>query len=157
MSYKPFRPNQMELMSAILAELKRQKPEYNPDVPVMNKAIEAANLMCNECSRERVYADKPMTPEEWLISDDVGVSSKYMLSVLIGRAFSDDGPTPRDAADLGRCIRMVTSCALENKIEALFEAGPKWTTIAEHWHELVELYNQEKYESIYDFLKKLDD
>jgi len=151
--YKPFKPSQPSLVSAIFSELSEQCPNSAADVALMNKVIEAANMICAECERERVYADKPMTPTEWLESDDVGASSKYMLCVLAEIGFpAHAGPTPRDAADLGRCIRMLKSCGLEGQVKKIAEASSEWKRIAENWPALVTWYDENQSHRIYDFL-----
>jgi hypothetical protein len=113
-------------------------------VALFNKIVEAANSIVAECKRERVYATSKMTPSEWLSSDDVGLSSEYMITVLaeLGSP-APDGYSPRDADDLGRCIRMVESCNLESEIPRLFDMGKQWKRIAENWQYLKSLYKLE--------------
>ena len=61
----------MALVSAISNELTTQQPSLPFDTVLYNKIIEAANLIVDECRRERIYATSSMTPEEWLESDEV--------------------------------------------------------------------------------------
>lgn len=158
MDFQTYRPDQLSLVTAITSELSIQNPELKMDSSLLNKIIEAANMVCDECARERIYADKPMTPEEWLNSDDVGQSSKYMLTVLANLGVPiPDGPTPRDADDLGRCIRMVKACGLSDQIGKMKEMGDKWARIANWWDQLTEWYDDEKWETIYGYLTRLDD
>lgn len=153
--YTTFRPSQPSLVSAIMTELAEQNPDSGMDAALMNKVIEAANLVVDECSRERVYATSPMTPQEWLKCDDVGMSSKYMLTVLAGLGFAaDEGDRPYDASDLGRCIRMVKACGLEQKVGNMSGRGECWTRIADNWDMLVEWYEKEQGEEIYNFLNQ---
>ncbi|EOA9037777.1 hypothetical protein ACIMS2_005234 [Vibrio harveyi] len=153
--YTAFRPSQPSLVSAIMTELAEQNPDLGMDAALMNKVIEAANLVVDECSRDRVYATSPMTPQEWLKSDDVGLSSKYMLTVLADLGFpADDGDRPHDACDLGRCIRMVRACGFEDKVEKMRGRGKCWTRIAENWEMLVQWYDAQKGEDIYNFLNQ---
>ena len=144
----------MALVSAISNELTTQQPSLPFDTVLYNKIIEAANLIVDECRRERIYATSSMTPEEWLESDDVGLSSRYMITVLakLGTPLPD-GDAPRDADDLGRCIRMVEACNLESEVPRMSEMGKKWKLIAENWCELKTLYKTDKLEEIYKFLQ----
>lgn len=151
--YQTFRPSQPGLVAAIMTVLGEESPHGGADVALMNKVIEAANMICDECARERVYADKPMTPQEWLASDDTGQSSKYMLSVLAGIGFPEDkGPTPRDASDFGRCLRMVRVCGFENDVSKMREHGDAWQRIADNWAQLVSWYDADNGRDIYHFL-----
>lgn len=153
MPFKPFNVDQIALVSAISAELSSQNPELPFEVALFNKIVEAANSIVAECKRERVYATSKMTPSEWLSSDDVGLSSEYMITVLaeLGSP-APDGYSPRDADDLGRCIRMVESCNLESEIPRLLDMGKQWKRIAENWAHLKSLYKNSEFEEIYNFL-----
>ena len=99
-----------------------------------------------------ISASSKMTPAEWLASDDVGISSRYMLTVLTGSNFEPNGPVPSDADDLGRCIRMVQACQLSDEIPRLYAMGNQWRQIAENWEMLCKQYHENKAESIYTFL-----
>lgn len=156
MEFKTFDVNQFALVHAISNELSNQNPNLKFEAGLYNKIIEAANIIVAECKRERTYATAGMTPEEWLKSDDVGLSSRYMISVLANLGYPvPDGDIPHDAADLGRCIRMVEACNLEAEIPRMLEMGDKWKRIAENWKALKSMYKSEKHEEIYKFLQKL--
>ncbi|BDU35521.1 hypothetical protein TUMSATVNIG1_61300 (plasmid) [Vibrio nigripulchritudo] len=143
------------MFSAIVEEIDKQSPGCDVDPRLLNTVLEATKLICSEWDRERSYADKPMTPQEWMNCDDVGASSKYMLTVISGLGVpGDEGPIPRDADDLGRCIRMVIACSLEDKVLSMKGRGEKWTRIALNWEELVAWYDSEKWEEIYKYLNK---
>ena len=154
MSFKTFNVNQIALISAISNELTNQNPELPFETSLYNKIIEATNIIIEECNRERVYSKSGMKPDEWLNSDDIGLSSKYMLTVLANIGYpSPNGDTPSDADDLGRCIRMVEACDLESEMHLLLDMGESWKIIAENWDELKSLYKNEKFEEIYTFLQ----
>lgn len=153
MKFKTFRVDQLALISAITTELERQKPNLQFEVALFNKLTEAANIIVDECCRERTYSTSGMTPSEWLISDDVGSSSRYMITVLANLGVPmPDGTTPVDAGDLGRCIRMVDACNLEAEIPRLFDMGDSWKRIATNWDKLKALYEADKWSEIYSFL-----
>lgn len=158
MSMQAFEVDQMALVSAISKELARQKPNLPFESSLYNKVVEAANLIAAECSRERVYSTAGMTPQEWLASDDVGTSSRYMITVLASLGFPmPDGATPSDGDDLGRCIRMVDACGLESEIYRLEEMGDDWCRIARNWSSLKEWYADSDYQAIYQFLNERPD
>ncbi|MBW8191365.1 hypothetical protein K0504_09975 [Neiella marina] len=153
MTFQTFQPDQIALVSAIVQELSRQQPDLPAEAALMNKVIEAANMICDECARERIYANKAMTPAEWLASDDVGESSRYMLACLANIGCPpDNGPRPLAASDLGRCIRMLRACDLENKIELMRDRGKRWSELVEHWKPLVRAYDEEDYEKVSELL-----
>lgn len=157
MTFNTFKVDQIALVAAMSNELTNQNPKLPFESALYNKIIEAANMIVDECNRERVYSTSGMTPSEWLSSDDVGLSSRYMITVLanIGHPMAD-GDTPSDADDLGRCIRMVEACTLEAEIPRLFEMGDNWKRIAENWEKLKVLYDTEQFKEIYSFLKHQD-
>ena len=153
MSFKTSNVDQIALMTAITKELTRQRSTSDVDTALYNKIIEASRLIADECQRERTYATPEMTPQQWLESDDVGMSSRYMITVLANLGFPmPDGDIPLDADDLGRCIRMVEACNLKSEIPRLFEMGDSWKRIAENWDKLNDLYKKDNYEEIYNFL-----
>ena len=155
MSMQAFDVDQMALVTAISKELSRQKPNLPFESSLYNKVIEAANLIAAECRRERIQSTAGMTPQEWLASDDVGESSRYMITVLASLGLPmPDGATPSDGDDLGRCIRMVDACGLESEIHRLESMGDDWCRIAKNWASLKEWYADSDYQAIYTFLNK---
>jgi hypothetical protein len=67
---------------------------------------------------------------EWLTGRDTGVSSKYMASVAIsGKVTKSDwlDPTPSDAPDLGRCVRLIEKApTVRNCFPILRQASSVW-------------------------------
>lgn len=154
MGFKTFKVDQISLVNAISSELTNQNPDLPFEPALFNKIIEAANMIIDECKRERNYSKSGMTPAEWLNSDDVGMSSRYMITVLANLGHPlPDGEIPHDADDLGRCIRMVDACSLESEIPRLLEMGDDWKRIAENWNSLKSLYENQKFKEIYKFLQ----
>lgn len=86
---------------------------------------------------------------DWLVGYRAGVSSKYMAACAIAgkviEATRDDSH-PWDAADLGRCIRLVEKCpAVREAFPVLRQASSVWAAHVDHWDELVALYKQGNY------------
>jgi hypothetical protein len=158
MTFKSFQLDQIALVNAISNEINSQNPDLPFESSLYNKIIEAANIVVDECKRERVYATSTMKPRKWLESDDVGESSRYMLTVLACLGYPmPDGAIPHDADDLGRCIRMVNVCELEAEIPRLYEMGSSWKHIAKNWSELKSLYEDSDYNAIYNFLNESEE
>ncbi|MEZ8292414.1 hypothetical protein AB6D11_01025 [Vibrio splendidus] len=146
--------SQIQLISAITKEMKSQNPDINIDLPMYNVILSAANLVCDESARERVYATMPMTRQEWLESDDTGLSSKFLCGVITGPEglLHSDGPLPCDFADLGRCVRMVRALGGHEYLHRLSQCEPGWVRIGEHWSIIEAWYDERKAEAVYDFL-----
>jgi hypothetical protein len=156
--HNPISIDQMSLVNTIIQELSRQCPEMPFCPSIYNTVINAANLVVEECAREPVKVREGMSISEWFECDDTGTSSKYMAYVIDGgakrlpvQAYS----YPRDAADFGRCLRMVRALGFEEKIQLMRTTGHEWREIASHWDELVDHYDNENREDIYSFLSGL--
>lgn len=89
-----------------------------------------------------------MTPTEWLLSGDTGVSSKTIFLVMtgsfgaIGREwYSHD--TPSDPDDFGRCYRLLKH--FPEWRERLSEVAlhfPKWGPMVAAWDDLTAMYER---------------
>lgn len=104
------------------------------DCAAWEKAIEADLL-------ERGF------PEEtrWWMGTDVGLSSAALFSTLASHStiqaeHYSRGAHPRDAADFGRCLRLVERFGWRPRLsEAARKLPPPWSTIIAHWDELCAL------------------
>lgn len=87
---------------------------------------------------------------EWLIGPNTGRSSLYMAAVAIaGRVLQSPwgDSTPRDAPDLGRCIRLVERIpGVRAFFPVLREASPVWRAYVDAWDELATLWRDGDYE-----------
>lgn len=90
---------------------------------------------------------------EWLIGPDTGTSSMFMAATVIaalgGRVIADpmSGHAPRDASDLGRCIRLVERIpGVRSFFPVLREASPVWRAYVDAWDELATLWRDGDYE-----------
>lgn len=87
-----------------------------------------------------------MTPIEWLLSGDTGISSKTILSVMTGSAMS--GPfrpdIPYDPSDFGRCYRLLQKFPeWRERLPEVAATYPIWGPMVAAWDELTKLYEQE--------------
>jgi hypothetical protein len=82
----------------------------------------------------------------WIVGDDTGSSSKYMLATALAGIAppAKFGPSwPRDAADLGRCLRLIERApSVASALPVLAECSPKWKALAEGWGELTKLFSE---------------
>lgn len=144
---KPYRIDQVALVSAISKELGRQ----HPGLPVDNRyntIIKAANGIVAEYDREPVMATSGMGLEAWLNSDDTGASSLFMAYALCNNRhlmwYGRKAPSnnyPRDVDDLGRCIRLSEAVPeFGERIAKMAYHGPHWAAVANNWAEWVTMY-----------------
>ncbi|OQK43826.1 gp42 [Vibrio vulnificus] len=153
--HDPISIDQMSLVHAINRELSRQCPDIPFCPSIYNAAIKAANLVVEECAREPVKTREGMSISEWFECDDTGLSSRYMAYVIDGGATRlpmQGYEYPRDAGDFGRCVRMVRALGFEKKVFLMLTTGHEWREIANHWDELVSLYDGEQWEKLHGLL-----
>jgi hypothetical protein len=103
-----------------------------------------------------------MTLDEWIISDDTGISSKTIWAALKGVKIDNVKSTrfdyPYDNADFGRCYRLVKNCGVTK--EQLLEVKEvfKWLTpLIDAWDELSKLWEKKDEASIKLLYKKLSE
>lgn len=84
-----------------------------------------------------------MTPIDWMMSGDTGISSETILSVLTGNRAPQWTDTPRDPADFGRCYRLLANFpGWRERMPEVAAKYPKWGPMAAAWDELTRLYER---------------
>lgn len=145
--------NQITLVTDIMAALSRQVPGLPAEPRLMNCVISAANSICEEFAKPIVKASAGMGLADWLASDDVGMSSKFMASVLTGQ-FKAEFAVPHDPDDLCRCIRMVKAMPeLEGLIHLMCDHGTMWSAVANNWERWSAMDEAEQWDTLYDEMK----
>lgn len=145
--------SQPGLISAILGYFDRCKLDLNERQ--LNAVIRAATDIFNEMYMPNRPATAGMGLHAWLSSDDTGVSSRYMASVLaeaagmgyVPRSHADRDPYPYDPADFGRCVRLLDAVPdLRGHMSALADDtahGPVWNAVAAEWDTLEAWYRED--------------
>jgi hypothetical protein len=87
-----------------------------------------------------------MTPNEWLLSEDTGISSRTIFAVMtgskIGGSFGPD--VPHDPSDFGRCYRLLALFPeWRERLTEVAEQFPMWRPMVDAWGELTDLYEEE--------------
>lgn len=84
-----------------------------------------------------------MTPIDWLLGGDTGVSSKTICAVMTGSKMK--GPdVPHDPSDFGRCHRLlILFPEWRARLHEMAEQFPMWGPMVEAWDELTALYEKE--------------
>jgi hypothetical protein len=103
-----------------------------------------------------------MTPIEWLLSGDTGVSSKTICAVMTGSKMKMDfGPDiPHDGGDFGRCYRLLQHFPeWRVRLHEMADKYPMWGPMVEVWDELSALYEKErdtkKQHGLYERMREL--
>lgn len=84
-----------------------------------------------------------MTPLEWLMSGDTGISSKTILSAMTGTKMTGEfGPDiPRDGGDFGRCYRLLKLFPeWRENLQTVADVYPKWGPLVREWSNLEKAY-----------------
>lgn len=84
-----------------------------------------------------------MTPMDWILGGDTGVSSKTIFAVMVGRRM--DGAllpnVPFDADDFGRCYRLLKAFPeWRERLPEVAERHPEWSALVGAWAELEAMY-----------------
>ncbi len=125
-------------MSAILGAF---PANYPADSALVNVVARAATDIANEAQRPRVMAKPAMGLTQWLASNDTGLSSRYMASVLADPPFKAEFNYPHDGSDFGRCYRMLRAVPeLRANFDRLAQCRKPWPALHARWGELEVLY-----------------
>ncbi len=87
-----------------------------------------------------------MTPLEWMLGNDTGISSKTICRVMTGsKSPSDESPfdnePPSDADDFGRCYRLLRHFPeWLPRLPEVPKRYPKWGPMIAAWDELCGMY-----------------
>ena len=83
---------------------------------------------------------------DWLASGDVGASSKAIMLWFSSETKDERwGPdTPRDPADLARCLRLLERIPeWKARMPEMAAAGGLWPTFVKHWDKIVATFMEE--------------
>jgi hypothetical protein len=147
-------------LEAIRARLAEIEVIYEGSAPV----IERDGAHCFSIS---------LTPEEWIVSEDVGTSSRTIWCVLMG-LFQRKivGPeklrcqgrydVPHDPSDFGRCHRLFKHIpAWRGRLNEVALVFPKWEPFVGAWSVMETLYERDlksgKSDELWNMMRKLED
>lgn len=86
-----------------------------------------------------------MTPTDWLLGHDTGVSSKVIWQVMMGAGKLADwnACTPSDPDDFGRCYRLLRHFPhWLSRTDEVAHHYPAWKPMIDAWNELTAMYLQ---------------
>lgn len=143
---------QIELINAVVKELQRQgvrtliSRQYNT-------IIESVNKIIAECEKKPVMSSAGMGLDAWLRSDDVGMSSRYMASVLGG--FECPYNHPLDLDDFGRCSRLLLAVPeFREKLEMMRSKSEQWAALLDVWTQVESLIDEKRYKEADEIVRK---
>lgn len=94
---------------------------------------------------------------EWAAIGETGVSSKAMLSTMLGKPPKDRFCYPHDGGDLGRCIGLLDAIPeYRDRLPEMKAVGPEWGALVENWTELEAMWRR-KDAKLYDRMKSILD
>lgn len=160
--------NQIDLIAAIGKHLDRRHKIKNVLPRQYNAIIAAANLIVAEFAEAERPSRDGMGLQAWLLSDDTGISSKYIVSAIKrGESFRSLGGKgvgyghPHDSDDFGRCVRLLKAAPeLRSQLSVMRECSKEWKQLFDNWADLEALYEGEEYrkcsERIRELMKQVD-
>jgi hypothetical protein len=127
-----------QLVHQALAHAELEKPLT--DIQRTNIKGYIYDLHCEFCRLER-RARPDMGLKAWLVSDDVGMSSRFMITFLEPDMLPTEYATPSDLSDFERCRKALDAVhsGEQGKLAMLREAGPVWNAIVDHWNDMSNL------------------
>ena len=80
----------------------------------------------------------------WLVSNDTGLSSETMAAVALGATTLKNMNAPHDAADFGRCYRLVKAVPeIRASFPRLARRCKAFAGILKEWDSLVAIYERD--------------
>jgi hypothetical protein len=98
------------------------------------------DLHCEFCRLERC-ARPDMGLKAWLVCDDVGISSRFMITFLDPDILPSEYATPVDLGDFERCRKALHAVhgGDQEKLAPLREVAPVWNAIIDNWDNISNL------------------
>lgn len=78
---------------------------------------------------------------QWAAGDSTGISSKAMLSAMLGKPPKTRFCYPSDNGDFGRCMGLLDAVPeYRERLHEMKDVGPEWAALVAHWPELEAMY-----------------
>lgn len=110
-----------------------------------------------------------MTPLQWIVGNDTGISSKTIWAVMMGAVEENPHPfqydVPHDGDDFGRCYRLIKLFPeWKARLPEVAQRFPAWGPMVREWDTMEALFDEEipngLYGSaprLYEFMDKFHD
>jgi hypothetical protein len=147
--------SQIDLFNSIVSHLHKKEGIKYALPREINKIIECCNAIVDEFKKPEIKAYKEMGLDAWLSCDDVGESSKFIVSILHGGKYRDYA-YPLDSSDFGRCHGLLEAVPkFRQQLNKMAACGNEWKYIVEEWDLLESLYIEKKYKKLDSKIKEL--
>lgn len=145
--------DQISLFSAVMTEIDRQGIK-SLSAKQTNKIIRCVDEILAEVARPLSLPKEGMGLSAWLACDDVGMSARYMASVISGEFYSEPA-WPHDADDFGRCVRMLDAIpAMRSGMQKMRICSPQWSRLISFWDDAEKAYRAEDFKRCSDLVKQ---
>lgn len=82
-----------------------------------------------------------MTPNDWILGNDMGISSRTIWAVMMGEGPPHWHGTPSDPDDFGRCWRLLARFPeWRRRLPEVAERHPEWSGLVREWDRLSRMY-----------------
>lgn len=93
------------------------------------------------------------TPDEWAKSWDTGLSSMTIYDFM-SQGFSSNPHVPLDAADFGRCVRLLNVApGWHQRLSELGAMYPMWRPFAANWDLLTKAFEEKDFDHLNNCLR----
>lgn len=97
-----------------------------------------------------------MTPLDWMMAGDTGVSSETIMHVMEGTQPPEGTDVPYDRGDFGRCHRLLELFPhYRHRLREVADKYPIWVGFVREWPGLTDLYESGKAEQLNDAMRPL--
>jgi hypothetical protein len=148
--------SQMTLVTGIMSLVGKEYPNLDVNTRQYNAIISAANSLADVLNKPHETAKENMGLEAWLLSDEVGMSSKFLAFKLSGSPLAMTGyEHPYDAADFQRCRKMLDAIPeLKSRLNLVASESKVWAGLIEEWDLICQLIDDDKCSEAYELINK---
>tara|TARA_B100000700_G_scaffold264816_1_gene302787 strand:+ start:6776 stop:7255 length:480 start_codon:yes stop_codon:yes gene_type:complete len=146
----------LELSSKIMELLSEEYPSLSINTRQLNSILMASQDIADELNTPNQEAKPNSGLDQWLKSDDIGLSSKYLAKVLFQRDdFFAEYAEPYDPADFQRCRKMLDAAPeLKERLHLISNVSDVWQGLVEDWDKICDSIDNEEYGEAYNLINK---
>lgn len=134
-----------EIASAIMQKISDSHPGYSATVRQYNAIYQAARMVSSALAIPDTRSIPGEGLEAWLMTDDVGNSSRFMASVLSdSQILIAEQAHPKDPGDFMRCRKLLEAAPeLAECLPIMADVSLVWESLIANWDELCSLMDEE--------------
>jgi hypothetical protein len=148
--------SQMTLVTGIMGFIGDKYPELEVNARHYNAIISAANTLTDALNTPHESSKENMGLEAWLVSDEVGMSSKFLAFKLSGSPLAlSEYEHPYDPDDFQRCRKMLDAVPeLKDKLNIMANESKVWAGLVQDWDLICQLIDDDKCSDAYKLINK---